>query len=368
MVKSSMDKDKLFCLAFSHFLGIGPIKFRALIKTFASVEAAYRAGDKQLEKILGLKTAQKFSRFRQQFDPQRKWKELVEKKISVITQFDRHFPDSLKNISDPPICLYIKGNLEEIDLNKEFYFAVVGTRQPTAYGQQLARTLARQLAEAGMVIVSGMAIGVDTLAHQAALSIRKKTVAVLGCGVDIVYPAANIKLYREIIKTDGLVISEFPPGQTVLKGLFIARNRIISGLARGVLIVEGAKDSGALITARYAAEQGKEVFAPPGPITSKMSAAPNILLKQGAKLVTAVEDIFEEFNLKVVPKKKEDIFKKLNAEERKFFEILSDRPQTADDLAIKFKQPINLILNRLSVLEIKGVVEKDSQGRYQIRC
>src|SRR3989344_6509680 len=160
-----------------------------------------------------------------------------------------------------------------------------------------------------------MAIGIDSIAHQTALNNDGRTIAFLGCGVDIIYPAVNSNLYYKIINRGGLVISEFPPGEMVVKGLFIARNRLISGISRGVLIVEGAKDSGAMITARYAAEQGKEVFATPAPITSEVSEAPNILLKQGAKLVTSIDDILEEFNMRIAPKKKEEIEKELSGEE-----------------------------------------------------
>ena len=362
-----MDNNKLFCLAFSHFLGIGPIKFKLLIKVFGTVEKAYEASDKKLVEILGAKTGEKFCRFRRRFEPEKKLSELYKKQITVITQLDPRFPQSLKNISDPPICLYVKGDISQVDWEKEFCFAVVGTRQPTSYGQQVTRIFARQLAEAGLVIVSGMAIGVDALAHQAALSAGKKTVAVLGCGVDIIYPAINARLYHQIIKDKGLVISEFPPGQMVLKGLFIARNRIISGLSRGVLIVEGAKDSGALITARYAAEQGKEVFAPPAPITSKMSAAPNLLLKEGAKLVTAVEDIFEEFNLKVRKIDRLALTKSLTEDEKKIFQILDKEPLLVDNLVLMLKKPAGELLSILSILEIKGLVEKDKQGKYGLK-
>ena len=206
------------------------------------------------------------------------------------------YPESLKNISDPPICLYVKGNIDLFQARHQnpdlvgtaknlvssldpIFFAIVGTRKPTSYGVQVAKKFAYELTEAGFVIVSGMAMGIDTVAHQAALDAGGRTVAVLGCGVNIIYPAANRSLYENIIKNGGAVISEFPPNQMVLKGLFISRNRIISGLSKGVLIAEGLQDSGALITARFAGEQGKEIFAPPGPITSEMSTS---ILPQGA--------------------------------------------------------------------------------------
>ncbi|MEK7633288.1 MAG: DNA-processing protein DprA, partial [Patescibacteria group bacterium] len=247
------------------------------------------------------------------------------------------------------------------------FFAIVGTRKPTNYGIQVARKFAYELAEAGFVIVSGMAMGIDTVAHQAALDVGGKTVAVLGCGVNIIYPAINYKLYENIIKTGGAVVSEFPPDQTVLKGLFISRNRIISGLSRGVLIAEGGEYSGALITAKYAGIQGKDVFAVPSPINSEMSSAPNLLIKQGAKMVTNVSDIYEEFDIKITPKKKEEIRGKLMETEKLIFDILQKNPQTVDDLAIELGKTVSEILNTISVMEIGGIIEKNQEKKYQIK-
>ena len=188
----------------------------------------------------------------------------------------------------------------------------------------------------------------------------------MGCGVDIVYPAVNANLYRKIVDRSGWVISEFPPGHTVLKGLFIARNRIISGLSSGVLVVEGGRDSGSLITVRHAAAKGKEVFAPPSPITSPMSEAPNILLKQGAKLATNIEDILNELGLKIMPKTKKEIEDRLNDDEKIILKIIYHEPKLGDEISLISKKPINEVLNILSLLEIKGIVEKNSQGRYQL--
>lgn len=355
--------ELLYYFAFSYFLGIGPIKFSLLKKHFGSAKKAYLSDKKELIEILGLNLTEKFFRFRDSFDPIKKIEELRKKEIKVLPVDDEDYPKSLKSISDPPICLYLRGSLP----NNNLIFAIVGTRSPTNYGKQIAYKFAKELTEAGFTIVSGMAYGIDTVAHRACLETKGKTVAVLGCGVDIVYPAANRSLYQSIIKNNGAIISEFPPGHTVLKGLFIARNRIISALSSGVMIVEGTKDSGSLITARYAAEQGKEVFAPPSPITSEMSEAPNILLKQGAKLVTSIEDIFEEFNIKISPKKKEDKLKKLTEIEKLIFNTLEKKPLKIDDISLLIKKPINEILNTISLLEINGLIEKNSQNQYQVR-
>ena len=172
--------------------------------------------------------------------------------------------------------------------------AVIGTRQVTAYGIQVSKQLVTELVSAGFTIVSGMAIGVDSVAHQTAIDAGGKTIAVLGCGVDIIWPPSNATLYEHIINGHGAVVSEIAPGTRTSKAQFLTRNRIISGLSLGVLVIEGAGRSGTLATARYASIQGREVFAVPGPITSRMSQAPAILLKNGAKLVESARDIIDE--------------------------------------------------------------------------
>jgi len=378
----NMRDDLLYYLAFSHFLGIGPMKFAALKKRFSSAKKAYLANKKELLEVIGVSLTERFIDFRNKFDPVKKLDELKRKGIVVLSVDDHNYPEALTNISDPPICIYVRSSTPcffaasprlsgpQAIAQKQvssLLFAIVGTRSPTSYGIQVTRRFAYDLASAGFVIVSGMAYGIDTLAHQSCLEAGGKTVAVLGCGVDIVYPPSNRILYKKIIETGGAVISEFPPGQFVLKGLFIARNRIISALSRGVMIVEGTKESGSLITARYAAEQGKDVFAPPSPITSNMSVAPNLLLKQGAKLVTTVEDIYEEFDMKITPKKKEDVLQKLNKEEKEVFILLNEKPLLIDDLVLRLKKPINQVLNTLSILEINGIIEKNNENYYQVR-
>ncbi len=362
-----MDKDLPYYVGFSHFLGIGPTRFAALIGHFSDVKKAYLASQKELTEVIGSKWSEKFTKFRSLFDPVKKLDELKRKNIIVLPLGHHDYPKALQEISDPPICLYVKGDLDNFDFSKYLCFAVVGTRKPTPYGIQVTKKFSSELASSGFVIVSGMAIGIDTAAHWAAIDNGSKTVVILGCGVDIVYPGVNRRLYDRVIEKAGLVISEFPPGQLVEKGLFIARNRLISGLSIGVLVVEGAKDSGALITARYAAEQGKEVFAPPGPLTSEMSAAPNILLKQGAKLVTSIYDILEEFNMRIAPRKKEEIEKELNGQERVIFGILREEAKLSDEIVNQAKQSIDKVLNILSRLEIKGIIEKNSEGKYQIK-
>lgn len=205
---------------------------------------------------------------------------------------DAKYPVLLKEIPDPPKILWIRGHGDKINLSKTI--AIVGTRQITPYGEKVTRTLAGELVGQGYTIVSGMAMGVDTVAHQSAINAGGKTIAVLGCGIDIIAPQRNTDLYWHIVNGHGAVVSEFAPGVHPDKKRFVTRNRIISGLSKGVVVIEGTDRSGTLITARYAAEQGREVFAVPGPITSKFSRAASTLLKNGAKLVESADDILEE--------------------------------------------------------------------------
>lgn len=356
-----------YYLGFSYFNGIGPMRLKALIAKFGNAKKAYRSNRSDLQNILSAQLIDEFLLFRSKFDPLKELEVLKQKRIQVISCEDKEYPSQLKDISDGPICLYIKGDLNSIDFNSNYFIGIVGTRRPTSYGIQITKKFASELSRAGFIVVSGMATGIDAVGHRSALESGGKTIAILGCGVDIPYPPSNIKLYEDIIKNSGLIISEFPPGHRVEKGLFIARNRIISGLSKGVLIIEGLKDSGALITARFAAEQGKEVFASPGPITSPLSQAPHMLLKQGAKLVTSVEDIYEELGLQLIPKKKEDIEMQLNNQEKEIFQALQKESLLIDEIAVQIRQPIHQVLDIISLLEIKGVIEKNSEGKYQVK-
>jgi DNA processing protein len=205
----------------------------------------------------------------------------------LITIASSEFPGLLREIYDPPVVLFARG---DVGLLKRTLLGVVGTRRPTPYGMAAGERLSADLAAAGLVITSGMARGIDTAAHRGALSVKMPTVAVLGCGVDIVYPAENRRLSEQIV-SEGLIISEFPMGSAAFPQNFPIRNRIVSGAAVGLLVVEGAQYSGSAITARLALDQGREVFAVPGNITSKMSWGPNLLIKQGAKLVQDWNDV-----------------------------------------------------------------------------
>lgn len=212
--------------------------------------------------------------------------------IVHITRDNPRYPRLLREISDPPSLLYVRGTGPKINLEKTI--AVVGTRHPTAYGITVTKKLVSDLVGQGFTIVSGLALGIDAVAHWAAIAAGGKTIAVLGCGIDIIAPPRNTDLYWRIVRGYGAIVSEVPPGVRTDKKKFVTRNRIISGLSLGVVVIEGGEHSGTLITAKYAADQGRDVFAVPGQITNTYSRASSILLKNGAKLVESASDIVEE--------------------------------------------------------------------------
>ncbi len=273
------------------------------------------------------------------------------------------YPKILKEISDPPKELYVRGNFIKED---EIAIGVVGTRSYTSYGKQVAYDIAGALAEAGITIVSGLAKGIDAFAHQAALERGGRTIAVLGSAIDkdSIYPSCNRKLADKITE-NGAVISEYPPSTKSERWFFPQRNRIISGLSLGVLVIEAPDKSGALITAMQAVEQNREVFAIPGPIYSKNSVGTNSLIKMGAKLVTCANDILEELNLPLIEEKKRP-FKPESKEEEILMNIIGKEPIHIDEIIKQSNLDAKVVSSALMVLELKGVV-KNSGGSYYIK-
>ncbi|MBI3980529.1 DNA-protecting protein DprA [Candidatus Microgenomates bacterium] len=368
-------EEKLYWLFFSAFEeGIGPVRFQLLLKHFGCAKNAWSAKLKDLlEAGLPVSIAQKFVKFRSGFSQDNYLKLLKNKTISFITLSDIYYPPLLKQISDPPFVLYLKGNYQKQWFLDETNIAVVGSRKATAYGREVTTVMTKNLVEAGLTIVSGLALGIDSVAHQAALNKQGKTIAVLGCGVDLIYPSQNRKLYEEIINKGGCIISEMPLGHWVSKTVFPARNRIISGLSKGVLITEGAVDSGALITCSYAAEQGRDVFAVPGPIDSFLSEGPHSLLKKGARLVTSAKDILEELKITppgcfstVTPGVRSLNKKDFSDDERTIMDLLKTEQLTVDDIIKKSHLSSSIVLSVLSFLEIKGYI-RDYGGKYRIQ-
>jgi DNA processing protein len=271
--------------------GLGTRTAGKLLDRFRTPQAIFRASRTELEGAgVSGSVAQSIASGCTFEDAVTQQEKMAETGAVVITIGDPRYPPSLREIFDPPIVLYARGRVE---LAQELMLAVVGTRRPTPYGVNVAERLSADLSHAGLTIVSGMARGIDTAAHKGTLAAGGDTVAVLGCGVDVVYPSENRKLMADIA-VRGLLLSEFPMGTTAFPQNFPIRNRIISGMSLGVLVVEGAQYSGSAITARLAMDQGREVFAVPGNITSKLSWCPNLLIKQGARLVQDWNDVIAE--------------------------------------------------------------------------
>lgn len=289
-------EEQLHWLALTMVPGLGTITTLKVLDRFRTPQAIFRASASELE-AAGLSAALARSvssgiAYEDAVDQQQR---MIDEGVELLSFFDSRYPALLREIFDPPPVLFAKGHLE---LLQRHALAVVGTRRPTPYGLACTERLTSDLARAGLTIVSGMARGIDTAAHQAALKVGGSTIAVFGCGVDVLYPVENRKLHDSIAR-NGLLLSEFPMGSPAYPQNFPIRNRVVSGISEGVLIIEGAQYSGSAITARLAAEQGRETFAVPGNITSKMSWGPNLLIKSGAKLVQEWTDVTNELSVKV---------------------------------------------------------------------
>lgn len=285
---------------------------------------------------------------------------LVKKDIKYLVYFDKNYPRFLKEIFDPPLVLFYKGN---IDLVKKPSLAMIGSRKASTYGLKIAGQFSRQLAQKGINIISGLAYGIDNQAHLGALEVNGLTTAVIGNGIDIIYPSGNYKTLRKITKK-GLLISEYWPGTLPLKYHFPARNRIIAGLSQAVLVVEAAEKSGALITVDFALDYGKDVMAVPGSIFSKLSTGTNRLIKLGALPVTNVNDILEYFDIKIENKINNEPV--LAGIEKKVFQNIDFEKKSFQDIQAKLFLEPSLILQVLTKLELMGLVKKLA-GNYYIR-
>ncbi len=287
---------------------------------------------------------------------------ILEKGIDLISMYDDDYPDCFKNIQDYPVMLYVRGNKSLLDTPS---ISIVGSRELTRYGQTITQTFATALAEVGFTIVSGLARGVDSIAHEAAIKSGGNTIAVLGCGIDVVYPAENAYLYKSIIQNGGLIISEYPLGDKAQYYHFPERNRLIAALSRGVLVTEARLNSGSLITARLAIDYGRELFVVPGNITSKYSEGCNRLLKevQGA-IVTCTEDILTA--LGVTQKRERPSSIQLDFSEEKIVERLEKGEAHFEELLAITELPVTTLMSVLSKLEIFGIIKKLTNNLYGV--
>lgn len=395
--------------------GIGSTTFIKLIARFGSPLEVLSASEKSLSEVVGKALAHRIVHYREVVDVDTELKLIEKHKVKIITLDDPEYPFSLAEIYEPPLVLYCKGNLLKRD---QYSISIVGTRKYSPYGSRVTHFFARGLANAGFTVVSGLAAGIDTIAHQSALDSGGRTVAFLGCGVDVIYPKENKELY-ERIQNQGAVISTFPMQTKPLGTNFPVRNRFISGFSLGTIVTEATRNSGALITAQHAVEQGKTIFAVPGPIGSPNSEGPHWLIRQGAKLAEKISDIIEEIpqyarellkeemsnidsesqlnsvNTKqseiqlplamsikppvsVVPiqseiqNKKEIVSQKItpiidssqSPLERKILSILSPEGSYVDEVALSCQIPVSEALSTLTLMEIKGWVKQFSGKRF----
>lgn len=295
--------------------------------------------------------------------------EIAEKKgIQLLTIFDPAYPEMLRHLCDPPVMLYAKGSFVETDTAS---LAIVGTRHPSFYGRAQAKRFSRELASKGITIISGLAQGVDQVAHEAVLEISfGRTVAVLGCGIDVVYPKSSQRIY-DAISERGVLLSEYAFGAEPLAHHFPTRNRIISGLSLGVLVVEAHARSGSLITAHQAMEQGREVFAIPGPVDQLTSRGTNSLIKEGAALVENPDEIFEALAGNLWPlsgreTKSELVVNALTPEESLLLSLLSDGPKKFEEILKQAQMPVSALSGHMIRLEIQRKIQKTSQGNYSL--
>ncbi|MCF8010771.1 MAG: DNA-processing protein DprA [Clostridiales bacterium] len=350
--------QKQYLLGWQLLLPGSSAKIWSLVNYFDSFEAAWKASGSELGKVMGSgsSSGEKLIKRRESINLVEEINLLDSKNIEFVCYYDKNYPETLKDIYDPPPGIFVKGELQEFNA-----VSLVGSRKPTPNGIKIAEKLGCDLARAGVAVVSGMARGIDAAAHKGALDAGGYTIAVLGCGVDVLYPPENDKLSKQIAST-GALLSEFPPGTAPEAWHFPVRNRVISGLSKAVVVVEAAERSGALITADSALDQGRDVAAVPGNILNRMSKGPNGLIKQGAKLVESAADILNEIGLYKLFSEEElskcNVSVNLSDIEQKIFKELSEEPLYLDDIVNRSCVAPKDVLSILMYLEIKGLIKQ----------
>ena len=363
-----MPADLKYRIAFSKIRGIGAVRFRLLAERFDSFAAAWNA-DLRALKEAGLPDSlvQSILTERKTVDPDRFAAEIERKGIGVLCDSDPEYPPCLKTIAAPPPILYYRGSL---DCFRKKAVAVVGTRLMTGYGKTMATEIAKTLAENGIVVVSGLARGIDGIAHSSALANGGETIAVLGSGVDVIYPAEHHHLAASI-RRQGMILSDYAPGTQPERQNFPPRNRIIAGLALCTVVIEAGEKSGSLITARFAAEQGREVFVVPGNLRAPQSVGANRLIRDGARPLLAVDDILgfvdsahtASVSHSFLPKAQQ-----INYEEpleKQIVNLIRNEPLHVDEIARLLKLPSGTLAAKLTLLELKGFVDQVGPNLYQ---
>jgi DNA processing protein len=366
----STDPKILDLLRLTLVPGVGPKTCRTLIEEFGSPGAVLDARESELREVAGVgaKLAEKIARARREVDAEAELALCRKLGVTIIPRDDPSYPPSLVEIPDPPSLLYVQGTIEPAD---QIAIALVGSRKCTPYGMRIAEKLATSLARVGITVISGLARGIDAAAHRGALNGGGRTLAVLANGLGEIYPPEHADLAREVVAS-GALISESPMGQSPLAGLFPQRNRIISGLSLGVVVVEATPRSGSLSTAKHATEQNREVFAVPGPVDSLASRGCHFLIRDGARLVETVDDILEELGPlvhEVKAKPEEPAIRhpaelSLSDQERTLLGRLDDRPISVDELIVGSGLTPSQVMATLSVLEMRRLVRRQPGPRF----
>ncbi len=352
-------KEENYLFAWSLIPHVGYKRLKKIIDHFGDAKTAWENFKNIDPSFFGPKITGYIKEAMSKIDIEIELEKVYKKDVKIVALSSPDYPLLLKNIASPPIVLYLKG-----EFPRGNYISIVGTRRPSQYGITIAERLSGELVKRGGVIVSGMARGIDTHAHRAALQRGGTTIAVLGTGVDVVYPFENKRLYEDIV-SHGAVISEYPMGTKPKREYFPQRNRIIAGLSLGTLVVEAPERSGALITANFATEEGREVFAVPGPLNSEKSKGTNKLIKSGAKLVENITDIIEEFPY---VKWREDTEKErevgLNDKEKIVYSLIGDKPKYIDEISVNSTLTREEIFSVILTLELKGYIKEIGGKRY----
>lgn len=365
VIHSTALNSKAYWVAFNKVAGIGPTRLAALLNICGTIEAAWRASIHQLQEAgLDKRTQENLLQARRELDLAQEWQRLERAGVEVRTWADANYPSNLREVEAPPPVLYIRGTLLEEDM---LAVALVGTRRASAYGREVAHLAATQLAQQQITIISGLALGIDAIAHQAALDAGGRTVAVLGSGVDQIYPAQNRELGKAIIQ-HGALVSEYPVGTRPEANNFPPRNRIISGLSRAVVVVEAGQQSGALITASFAADQGRDVFAVPGSILHPGSVGCNQLIREGAFPFLSVADLLEQLDFTTFSLQS-SVRQQTPADplEAQLLTTLSREPRHIDEIVRQIAWPAAQVSSLLTMMELKGIVKQVGGMNYVVR-
>ncbi len=362
--------DLSYWLALNSLSDIGPVLSGRLIAVFGSPENIFSMPANELKKIenIGASRVRSITGFNQWDVIQAEIDNAVKNNVKLVTINDKAYPEGLRRIPDAPLVIYVKGEIKEDD---KYAVSIIGSRLHTDYGSRMAEKISYGLASYGLTVISGMARGIDTVSHKGSLKAGGRTIAVLGSGIDVPYPPENRNLMNSVASS-GAVISEFPFGTPPNRENFPRRNRIISALSFGVVVIEATVDSGSLITVGYALEQGKEIFAVPGNITSKNSRGTNNLIKKGARLVENAEEIIDELRPQIKGVLREDrvlsekTLPSMTADEKLLYNCLGEEPKHIDKIVRETNMSTGMILSMLLNLEINGIVRQSGGKNFSI--